>query len=166
MTIEHQTFPRSASRIVGSIFGAVMAFLTVLTAALVYAGEESPAGAATVMGLAAALLLMLYGWFRSTTLTVRIDADGVFVRFSRLFHKGRLIPWQDIASWRLRPFRGFGEFGGWGIRWDMGRKTGYIWDGGSALELTLTNGKHVVVTIVDAHAATRAMEEVGSQTTK
>jgi hypothetical protein len=149
MTVERQTLPRSARRFVGGVSIAILLFLVTITTTLVLAGHETATGAITVLAILTATFALLYLWFRSTTMTVRIDADGVFVHFSKLFHSGRLIPWTDIVSWRVRPFRGFSEFGGWGIRWDLGKRTGYIWGGTSALELTLTSSKVIVITVVD-----------------
>ncbi len=107
----------------------------------------------TILIVVAAQLIVVIPLFRATRLIVRISDQGVFVRLRPFQIKGRLIPWTGIQYAVIRPVRPIREFGGWGIRWDLGKRTGYIWNGEQALELFLTNGKVVVITTMDVEGA-------------
>jgi hypothetical protein len=128
---------------------------TVLMVAL-DSGDRTKALAAIFIVLWAQLLIVI-PLFRVTRFIVRINDQGVFVRLRPFQFKGRLIPWTEIMYSVIRPIRPLREFGGWGIRWDLGKKTGYIWNGEQALELFLTNGKIVVITIMDVEGARQAV---------
>ncbi len=95
--------------------------------------------------------------FHFSRLLVRIDADGVFVRFSPFHMKGRLLGWDEITSITIRSVSPFTEFGGWGIRWNLGNRIGYVWNGQYGIELHLTDGKIVVITINDLDGARLAL---------
>ena len=96
----------------------------------------------------------------STRLHVWITKEGVQLKMPP-FHigKGRFIPWQDVSSVTLRKVSPFGEFGGWGIRWGVGKATGYVWNGKQGMELKLNNGKRVVVTLMDIEGARAALKQ-------
>jgi len=98
-------------------------------------------------------LLIIVPLYRATQLIVRIDTQGIFVRLRPFQFKGRLIPWTEISSVEIRKVRPIGEFGGWGIRWNLGNKTGYILNGEQGLDIRLSNGKVVVITIMDVEGA-------------
>lgn len=98
-------------------------------------------------------LFMLY-----TRLQVTIADEGIRIKMPP-FHLGggRLIVWSDIQSITLRKVSPFGEFGGWGIRWNLGNRMGYVWNGKQGMELALKNGKRVVVTLTDMQGARQAL---------
>ncbi|MEY3385326.1 MAG: hypothetical protein RIR53_137, partial [Bacteroidota bacterium] len=73
----------------------------------------------------------------------------------------RTIRWSDVESVTIRKVSPFGEFGGWGIRWNLGKKMGYVWDGKQGIEVKLTNGKSVVITILDLQGAHQALDGRG-----
>jgi hypothetical protein len=54
----------------------------------------------------------------------------------------------------------FGEFGGWGIRWNFGKVTGYVWRGKTGIDLRMRDGRKVVVTIEDIAAAANAIQAI------
>jgi hypothetical protein len=98
-----------------------------------------------------------------TRLHVWITNEGIQLKMPP-FHigKGRVIPWQDIASVTLRKVSPFGEFGGWGIRWGFGKAMGYVWNGKQGMDLKLNNGKRVVVTLMDIEGARAALKQHGA----
>lgn len=102
------------------------------------------------------LVITLSMWF--TRMKVWIDDDGVRIRMVP-FHlrKGRVIRWSDVQSITLRKVSPFGEFGGWGIRWNLGKTMGYVWNGKQGIELLFTNGKRVVITLTDMEGARAAI---------
>lgn len=94
-----------------------------------------------------------------TKLKIWIDDQSIRVRMPP-FHlfSARTIRWSEIESATLRKVSPFGEFGGWGIRWNLGKKMGYVWNGKQGIELKLTNGKSVVITVLDLQGARQALE--------
>ena len=94
-----------------------------------------------------------------TNLKIWIDDKGLRLRMPpfHLFSE-RTIRWSEIESVTIRKVNPFGEFGGWGIRWNLGKKMGYVWNGKQGIEVKLTSGKSVVVTIIDLQGARQALE--------
>lgn len=103
-------------------------------------------------------VIALTMWY--TRLHVTIADEGIRIKMPP-FHLGggRLIVWSDIQSITLRKVSPFGEFGGWGIRWNLGNRMGYVWNGKQGMELVLTNGKRVVVTLMDMQGARAALSD-------
>ncbi|MBC8125271.1 MAG: hypothetical protein H7X70_06015 [Candidatus Kapabacteria bacterium] len=117
-------------------------------------GEELVWIPATIVVSIIGSLVLLFHFSR---LHVRINAIGIHVQFSPFQLKGRLLPWNEITSVTLRRVSPFAEFGGWGIRWNLGKRMGYVWNGENGIELKLTNGKIVVITIHDLDGARLAL---------
>jgi hypothetical protein len=94
-----------------------------------------------------------------TTLKIWINDTGIRLRMPpfHLFSE-RTIRWSDIEMVTIRKVSPFGEFGGWGYRWNLGKKTGYVWNGKQGIEVRLTNSKSVVVTVMDLQGARQALE--------
>lgn len=111
---------------------------------------------AAVIGLFTAAIMSAF-W--QTTLKVWIDDKGIRLRMPpfHLFSE-RTIRWSEVESITIRKVSPFGEFGGWGIRWNLGKKMGYVWNGKQGIELKLTSGKSVVITIMDLQGARQALE--------
>jgi hypothetical protein len=59
----------------------------------------------------------------------------------------------DVASAGTTSVVPLGEFGGYGIRFGLGRRLGVITRGGEALEVQRRDGRAVVVTVDDAATA-------------
>ena len=59
----------------------------------------------------------------------------------------------DVASAATTNVVPLGEFGGFGLRWGLGRRLGIITRGGEALEVLRRDGRAVVVTVDDAATA-------------
>lgn len=147
MFTETQHLSRQALRIVTWIMIGVTLFQVVLFTTLAV-GLRDPE-VFYPLGLTLAVLLGTTLMMRLATMDIRINAEMVHVK-ARFFHRrGRFIPWSDVVGVRLRPLRAFSEFGGWGIRYGFSNTWGYIYDGTTALELTLASNKKVVISVVD-----------------
>lgn len=83
---------------------------------------------------------------------VRVDADGLRVRPLLGWPQYR-IALADLASATTTDVVPLGEFGGFGIRWGLGRRLGIITRGGEALEAQRLDGRAIVVTVDDAGTA-------------
>jgi hypothetical protein len=90
-------------------------------------------------GIGLALPLLFLG----VALVTEVGDDGVCVRFWPF--PGRRIRRPEIAGARVITYRPLGEFGGWGLRWGWGRRRAYTVSGDRGVELTLRDGRRVVI---------------------
>ena len=137
------------------LLGIFLALSLVINAAVLVAmsrGEGKPDWVAWSWLIPAPLCLAFtYFIFASAKMSVWVDETEVRVRMRPFHIADKRIPWLSIQSAQVRSINPFGEFGGWGIRWNpFNGKTGYIWGGKNGLELTLKDGKRIVVTVADA----------------
>jgi hypothetical protein len=83
-----------------------------------------------------ALLLVL-------RLTVTIDEGGIHIRYYPFVR--RTIPFTDIRAFQARRYRPVREFGGWGIRTGLGKKSAYNAKGDLGVELYLRDMRSVMI---------------------
>jgi hypothetical protein len=76
-------------------------------------------------------------------LTVTVDDHGVHVRYRPFFN--RLIPFSEIRAFRARRYRPIREFGGWGIRSGLGKKSAYNAKGDLGVELYLHDMRSIMI---------------------
>jgi hypothetical protein len=81
-------------------------------------------------------------FFLMLRLEVEVTPNEVAIRFVPLF--GRTIAKREIAVVEVRRYRALGEFGGWGIR-GWGGRVAYNVRGEEGVELTLVDGRHVLI---------------------
>ena len=112
------------------------------------------------IALHATIFGLVWIMFWRSTLGVTIDDVGVHVRFTPFHRKPRSFAWTDIERIIVRKVNPFGEFGGWGIRWNFGKVTGYVWRGTTGIDLRMRDGRRIVVTIEDIAGASRALQAV------
>lgn len=90
-----------------------------------------------------------------TQLRIAVGSDGIQIVY-RPFMR-RIIPFSDIQSAVAREYKPLREFGGWGIRSGLGGKRAYTMSGTHGVELTLTNGKTVLIGTPDPEALLAAV---------
>jgi len=83
-----------------------------------------------------ALLLIL-------RLTVTVDEAGIHIRYYPFVR--RTIPFTDIRSFQARRYRPIREFGGWGIRTGLGKKSAYNAKGDLGVELYLRDMRSIMI---------------------
>jgi hypothetical protein len=83
---------------------------------------------------------------------VRVDASGLTVRAALGWPLYRVAA-ADVVSAGTTTVVPLGEFGGYGVRWGLGRRLGVITRGGEALEVQRRDGRVVIVTVDDAATA-------------
>lgn len=86
------------------------------------------------------------------TFTVRVDSRGVRIR-SVLGFPSISVPLGNIVSANVVEVSAFSDYGGWGIRWNLGGRIGIILRSGQALEVHRRKGLVVVITVDDATSA-------------
>jgi hypothetical protein len=96
---------------------------------------------------------------------VRVDADGLTVRPTLGWPMYR-VALADVASAATTHVVPLGEFGGFGIRWGLGRRLGIITRGGEALEVQRRDGRAIVVTVDDAATAAGLLTALAARPAK
>lgn len=99
-------------------------------------------------GVGAVVLVVVVGLglpigFATIRLDVTVDEDAVRVRLFPLMR--RTIPLGDIAAVEARRYRPVREYGGWGIKGWSTRKIAYNLRGDEGVDLTLRNGRRVLL---------------------
>lgn len=159
------TDTQRAPRVMKILFYVLLAVVVLVPTAihvLLHVSGEEPEGPLwPVLLVTVSVPLLLSLLFGRSTLTVEIDDDGVSVRFRPFHRRPRRFAWDEIERIAVRKVSPLGEFGGWGIRYGWGRKTGYVWDGTEGLVLSLRNGRTIVVTVKDGEAVRAALREAG-----
>ncbi len=95
----------------------------------------------------ALIIWLLFGvglpaFFLALRLEVDVYPDAVAIRYAPLFE--RTIARYEIAVVELRRYGPMREFGGWGIR-GFGGRIAYNVRGNEGVELTLTDGRQVLI---------------------
>jgi len=117
-----------------------------------------------VVGLAAlGLFWLLFGvglplFFLLLRLEVDVYPQTVVIRFAPLLE--RTIPKLEIAGIEVRQYQPLGEFGGWGIR-GFGGRIAYNVRGNQGVELTLTDGRRVLIGSRRAGELAAAIRSIG-----
>lgn len=106
-----------------------------------------------VMGLILALLLV-------SRLYVSIDASAIYYRFPPFVAKEKTLSMQDIATMEVRKVRPLWEYGGYGYRVRLRSGTGLIVAGSYGLQLTLQNGKRLLIGTQKPEELKRALEKM------
>jgi Protein of unknown function (DUF1648) len=96
---------------------------------------------------------------------VRIDADGLNVTPTLRWPRYR-VGLSEVASASTTQVVPFGEFGGFGIRYGLGRRLGIITRGGEALEVKRRDGRAVIVTVDDADTAAGLLTALAARPAK
>lgn len=141
---------------------AVVVLVPTAVHVLLHVSGEDPGGPLWQIVLATiSVPLLLTILFARSTLTVGIDHDGVSVRFRPFHRRTKRFAWDEIERIAVRKVNPLGEFGGWGIRYGWGSKTGYVWNGTEGIELALRSGRTIVITVRDPEAVRTAFREAG-----
>ncbi len=90
------------------------------------------------------LLLGALAWlFVRMELRVTVTDAALEIHFAPFVR--RVLAWNEIASSRARTYRPIREFGGWGIRFGRGGARAYNVSGNRGVELTLRDGKRILI---------------------
>jgi hypothetical protein len=75
----------------------------------------------------------------------RVYNDAVWVRLLPFMPWFKKIPLGDIREYHTRQYRPIFEYGGWGIRYSFRNGKAYNAKGNKGLQLTLKNGKKILI---------------------
>jgi hypothetical protein len=129
---EHQSFRQPW------LWVLMLAILAVLLVASLLAPEGQTVPW-VVLGVTLATGLLLY----SMRLSVRVDAEAIRIRFFPGWKK--TIPLDEVVRWEARTYRPFLEYGGWGIRYTLGKGWAYNVRGNQGVQLELANGQRILI---------------------
>ncbi|MCK3683374.1 hypothetical protein [Maribellus sp. YY47] len=93
-------------------------------------------------------------------LRTKIQIDGIYVSYFPFKRKWLKISASDIFSYRLRRFRAYREYGGYGIRDRRRKGKAYIISGQTGLQLQLKDGKRILIGTHRTQAIKYAMDKV------
>ncbi len=91
-------------------------------------------------------------------LIVIIDPKGVRLKFAP--YTTRRIPFEEIKSFQARRYSPIKEYGGWGIKGWTNRRIAYSVSGNLGVELTLRNGKQVMIGSQKPYKLAEAIEKL------
>lgn len=76
-------------------------------------------------------------------LTVEVRKDGIYLHFFPLY--SRRIPMEVLKTYQVRTYSPIWEYGGWGIRYSLGKGWAFNVSGNQGVQLELYQGKPVLI---------------------
>lgn len=131
---------------------AVLGGSALLVGALAAVMAASGVSVVAVVTMVACVVLVLATLLLTTSFRVRVGPGGLRVRSTAGWPRID-IPASDITSVRRIDVDPFSEFGGWGMRYAAGGRSGVVLRAGEALEVTRDGGRRFAVTVDDAETA-------------
>ena len=99
--------------------------------------------------------------FQRVRLITEIRSDGIFVRYPPFFFKAKVYTRNIIAEFEVRQYKPIKEFGGWGIKYGMGKHgKAYNVKGNQGLQLVFKNGRKLLIGTQRNDAILRAMNKM------
>lgn len=98
--------------------------------------------------LSLGIILLVDVLFISISLELRVDVDGVVVRFIPFVNRPKTIRWDDLVEAKVRKSKPIKDYGGWGYRMRF-KKRAYTLYGNWGLELTFKDGKTLFLGVRD-----------------
>jgi hypothetical protein len=92
-------------------------------------------------------------------LYVRIEKEGIIVRFFPFHLKPKVYLWSDIESLEVRKYKPVREFGGWGIKGTKNNKVFNI-SGDMGLQITFKSGKKLLIGTAEPQKLEIALLEI------
>ncbi|MFG2742328.1 hypothetical protein ACGFY0_20090 [Streptomyces chartreusis] len=115
--------------------------------------------AMAVVGCIAAGLLVLFGTLAFVHVALKVDQECLEVRCGHIGVPRRRIPLSEVVGAEFVPLVTPRHWGGWGYRWRPEKGTAVVVRRGEGLVLRLGDGHTFTVTVDDAEAAVRVIEE-------
>ncbi|MFF5042691.1 hypothetical protein [Streptomyces nigra] len=112
-----------------------------------------------VVGCIAAGLLVLFGTLAFVHVALKVDQECLEVRCGHIGVPRRRIPLSEIVGADFLPLVTPRHWGGWGYRWRPDKGTAVVVRRGEGLVLRLGDGHTFTVTVDDAEAAVRVIED-------
>ena len=109
------------------------------------------------------ILLPLLFW--QMKLTTRIEAEGIYVRFSPFHFKEKFFEWESISASYVRTYSPLKEYGGWGIKYGFnGQGLVYNVVGNLGLQLKFKESEPVLIGTQKGEEIKAVLAELGRLT--
>ena len=109
------------------------------------------------------ILLPLLFW--QMKLTTRVEAEGIYVRFSPFHFKEKFFEWESISACYVRTYSPLKEYGGWGIKYGFnGQGLVYNVIGNVGLQLNFKEGEPVLIGTQKGEEIKAVLAELGRLT--
>ncbi|MFC1945520.1 DUF6141 family protein [Chloroflexota bacterium] len=120
---------------------SIYSFIQQIGLGVPFGNSPAPDGAVPV-------ILITFGiglpWvFYKANLTIEVRPDGLYYRYSPFLLKTRMIPLEDIASFKAHQYSPIKDYGGWGIKYGRTGKA-YNVSGNRGVLISLTNGENIL----------------------
>ena len=117
-----------------------------------------------VAGLELLFAVGLFLFMAKMRLIVKVSDTALHFRYPPLIMKERIISRESVKAFGIRQYKPLKEYGGWGIKYGMGRVgKAYNVKGNIGMQLELKNGQKVLFGTQRADAFQRAMEKMMKQ---
>ena len=109
----------------------------------------------TLIGIIASVLLIFV--FKLST---KMDEKGIHYQFFPFHFSMKTLLWSEITCAEIRTYDPIGEYGGWGLRYSFNKKRGNAINvsGDIGIQLTLTNGKKLLIGTQKKEAVSRVLK--------
>lgn len=79
----------------------------------------------TLVSTGALIVVLLVLWLVfSSKLITKVDEQGIHYQFYPFHRSDKIIPWKDMQSCNVRTYRPISEYGGWGYKVGISKKSG------------------------------------------
>ena len=112
-----------------------------------------------VVGCIAAGLLVLFGTLAFVHVDLKLDKESLEVRCGHIGVPRRRIPLDHVAGAEFAPHVTPRQWGGWGYRWRPEKGTAVVVRRGEGVVLQLWDGHTFTITVDDAEAAVRVIQD-------
>ncbi|MFF4833984.1 hypothetical protein [Streptomyces sp. NPDC001315] len=112
-----------------------------------------------VVGCIAAGLLVLFGTIAFVHVDLKLDKESLEVRCGHIGVPRRRIPLSHVAGADFAPVVTPRHWGGWGYRWRPEKGTAVVVRRGEGVVLRLWDGHTFTITVDDAEAAVRVIQD-------
>jgi hypothetical protein len=91
-------------------------------------------------------VFIIPGLFYSLALKIRVEKNGIYVRFIPFHLKEIFIAWDQLDECYIRRYSPLGEYGGWGIKYGLGG-AGKVYNvsGNQGLQLVFKDGARLLI---------------------
>ena len=114
----------------------------------------------TLVGTGSLVLVLLVLWLVfSVKLFTKVDEQGIHYQFYPFHRKDRIIPWSDISHCFVRTYKPISEYGGWGYKVGLSRKSGaFNVQGNVGIQIVFKNGKKLLLGTQKETAAKQVLD--------
>lgn len=154
---EEKQFLRSNAMIWIAIAGLLITFLTLV---MNFSVNEDDWIGILILSI---VILVLSPVLLLASIHLRIEKDGIYVKYFPFHFKPLFFKWSEIEHFELRKYDPLSEYGGWGLKGTK-KNRAYNVSGDMGLQITLKNGRKLLVGTANPKRMEVALLEIRSKT--